>query len=110
MSELIPPRRNEFLTKEGVPTARFANYLERLTETTNTTETDVDLVNAIRPTLINSASKAELEALVMTLSSALSRINALEQHIASLELYMQGSDMARIAELEKKIQALSLIP
>lgn len=31
MANLIPPRRNEFLTREGVPTTRFAEYLERLT-------------------------------------------------------------------------------
>ena len=110
MSELIPPRRNEFLTKEGVPTARFANYLERLTETTNSTETDVDLVNAIRPTVVNSASRAELEALEMMLSSALSKINSLAQKIDALELHIQSSDTARIDQLERQIQDLSLIP
>ena len=31
MANLVPPRRNEFLTKDGVPTIRFAEYLERLT-------------------------------------------------------------------------------
>ena len=36
MAELIPPRRSEFLTREGVPTQRFAEYLELLTSTTNT--------------------------------------------------------------------------
>ena len=35
MAELIPPRRGEFLTKEGFPTTRFAEYLERLTGQTN---------------------------------------------------------------------------
>ena len=35
MTALIPPRRNEFLTKEGVPTTRFAEYLERLTNQLN---------------------------------------------------------------------------
>ncbi len=35
MADLIPPRRGEFLTREGVPTTRFAEYLERLTGQTN---------------------------------------------------------------------------
>jgi hypothetical protein len=43
MAELIPPRRSEFLTREGVPTQRFAEYLESLTGKTNNT---VDSIGA----------------------------------------------------------------
>ena len=35
MAELIPPRRDEFLTKDGVPTQRFAEYLELIAKQTN---------------------------------------------------------------------------
>lgn len=35
MAELIPPRRNEFLTRDGLPTTRFAEYLEQLASRTN---------------------------------------------------------------------------
>ena len=35
MADLIPPRRGEFLTKEGIPTTRFAEYLESITRQTN---------------------------------------------------------------------------
>jgi len=35
MADLIPPRRNEFLTKDGIPTTRFAEYLESLASRTN---------------------------------------------------------------------------
>lgn len=35
MADLIPPRRNEFVTKEGVPTTRFAEYLEAVASQTN---------------------------------------------------------------------------
>lgn len=35
MADLIPPRRNEFLTKDGLPTTRFAEYLESLAGRTN---------------------------------------------------------------------------
>ena len=110
MSELIPPRRSELLTKDGAPTARFANYLERLTETTNTTETDIDLVNAIRPTVASSASKAEVEALEMMLTSVLSKISILEQRIDALEMPQQGADRAYFEELSQQIHDLSLIP
>jgi N-acetylglucosamine kinase-like BadF-type ATPase len=30
MAELIPPRRDQFLTADGLPTVRFAEYLEAL--------------------------------------------------------------------------------
>lgn len=35
MADLIPPRRNEFITREGLPTTRFAEYLENLASRTN---------------------------------------------------------------------------
>lgn len=35
MADLIPPRRNEFLTRDGVPTTRFAEYLEAVASRTN---------------------------------------------------------------------------
>lgn len=37
MSELIPPRRGEFVTSEGVPTQRFIAWIESLTTQTNST-------------------------------------------------------------------------
>ena len=36
MADLIPPRRGEFLTKEGIPTTRFAEYPELIKRQTNT--------------------------------------------------------------------------
>ncbi len=35
MAELIPPRRDEFLTASGVPTLRFSEYLEGLARDVN---------------------------------------------------------------------------
>ena len=58
MAELIPPRRNEFLTKEGVPTQRFAEYLESLTAKTNSSVTTI-----ISTTTNNAAVRAQLLAL-----------------------------------------------
>ncbi len=63
MADLIPPRRNELLTRDGVPTQRFADYLERLTSQTNTT---------VAATSINadgSAARAQLLALQLQVGS-----------------------------------------
>ena len=57
MAELIPPRRDEFLTKDGVPTQRFAVYLESLTSKTNTSATETSLNSD------GSAARAQLFAL-----------------------------------------------
>jgi hypothetical protein len=35
MADIIPPRRDQFLTVDGVPTQRFIEYLEQLTNNTN---------------------------------------------------------------------------
>lgn len=37
MADIIPPRRGEFLTAEGVATNRFNEYLERITSQSNET-------------------------------------------------------------------------
>jgi hypothetical protein len=58
MAELIPPRRSEFLTREGVPTQRFSEYLEQLTSKTNSTVTTI-----ITASTNNSAVRAQLLAL-----------------------------------------------
>ncbi len=57
MANLIPPRRDEFLTKDGVPTQRFAVYLESLTAKTNTTVTETSINTD------GSAARAQLFAL-----------------------------------------------
>ena len=43
MAELIPPRRDELLTSEGVPTLRFSEYLEGLARQTNSNSSDLSL-------------------------------------------------------------------
>lgn len=35
MAELIPPRRDEVLTVDGISTRRFAEYLENIADDTN---------------------------------------------------------------------------
>tara|TARA_R110000823_G_scaffold218974_1_gene348033 strand:+ start:642 stop:911 length:270 start_codon:yes stop_codon:yes gene_type:complete len=58
MAELIPPRRSEFLTRDGVPTQRFAEYLEQLTSKTNSTVTTI-----VTASTNNSAVRAQMLAL-----------------------------------------------
>ncbi len=43
MVDIIPPRRDEFLTENGVPTLRFSEYLENLAGSVNTVTTEVEL-------------------------------------------------------------------
>lgn len=45
MANLIPPRRGEFLTKEGQPTQRFIEYLESISSFVNTNSATVDSVD-----------------------------------------------------------------
>jgi len=63
MAELIPPRRDEFLTKDGVPTQRFAVYLESLTSKTNSTVTETSINTD------GSAARAQLLALQQQVGS-----------------------------------------
>ncbi len=43
MAEIIPPRRDELLTPDGLPTTRFSEYLELITGTTNTNTAAVNV-------------------------------------------------------------------
>lgn len=62
MAEVIPPRRDEHLTIDGIPTLRTSEFFEELTQNSNTTATVVSST---------------------TLSSALALIFALENRIGS---------------------------
>ena len=62
MADLIPPRRGEFLTKLGVPTTRFAEYLERLTGQLNT---NTGIVESAAP----STARVQVAALENRLGS-----------------------------------------
>ena len=63
MADLIPPRRGEFLTKDGQPTQRFIEYLEALTRQSNTT---ADATSSVSD---NSALRAQLKALQQQVGS-----------------------------------------
>ena len=63
MANIIPPRRDEFLTKDGMPTPRFIQYLEALTKQTNTTAVTAGSVSD------NSAMRAQLKSLQQQVGS-----------------------------------------
>ena len=63
MAKLIPPRRGQFLTKAGIPTTRFIEYLEQLTRDTNTTTSAVSINSD------GSAARAQLLALQLQVGS-----------------------------------------
>jgi len=109
MADLIPPRRNEFLTKDGIPTTRFAEYLERLTTKTNSTETDVDLISSIRPMVLESASSGNLEALEMITNLAMNHILILEKRINELEIAINQRDISNTSDIEKQIDTLNIL-
>lgn len=44
MTTIIAPRRDQFLTVDGVPTQRFIEYLEQLTKSSNENTTEVAAV------------------------------------------------------------------
>lgn len=91
MAELIPPRRDEFLTVDGVPSLRFSEYLEGLALSVNTVVTEVTLSDSF-------ASEVSIQnALIARLTS---RVNDLE---ASNDIDVLNS---RIAQVNAKVTRL----
>ena len=43
---LIPPRRDQFLTADGLPTTRFSEYLEELGRESNTASTIISAIES----------------------------------------------------------------
>lgn len=60
MTDIIPPRRGEFLTREGIPTTRFAEYLERLTGQTNSNTVAAAVTNNQSALALHFALEARL--------------------------------------------------
>jgi len=91
VAELIPPRRDEFLTVDGVPSLRFSEYLEGLALSVNTVVTEVTLSDSF-------ASEVSIQnALIARLTS---RVNDLE---ASNDIDVLNS---RIAQVNAKVTRL----
>ena len=85
MAELIPPRRDETLTADGVPSLRFSEYLEGLSRGVNSNTQNNEVVSSVA-----SASPAQLA-------------NVLKQ-LADLEL--QTDNTALLARIFKRLNDL----
>lgn len=71
MAELIPPRRDEFLSVDGVPTLRFSEYLEGLAGSVNTVVTEVSFTDSFATELsIQNALISRLSARVDDLEAS----------------------------------------
>ena len=75
MAELIPPRRNEFLTRDGVPTTRFAEYLEELARSINTSDAGIELLATVNAA---NAAISSLQSQISALYSVLDVSNQLD--------------------------------
>lgn len=91
VAELIPPRRDESLTDDGVPTIRFAEYLERLARDVN------NVVN----------ESGELSSLSADLSRQNGLISRLSSRVDDLEI-ADDTDIlnSRIANVNAKVTRL----
>jgi hypothetical protein len=84
MSNLIPPRRGEFLTAKGEPTLRFINWIESLTTETNTTTEIIESPVSASVVAQISMLLRNIEELKMMISNK-SEIAALRQRLDDLE-------------------------
>ena len=87
---IIPPRRNEFVTKEGVPTTRFAEYLE-------------EVANNINATI-------EEDEIFVSLSIEASAVNGIKKQLDDIQLELKtGGLNAAVAQLSAKVDALDAL-
>jgi hypothetical protein len=88
--DIVPPRRNEILTRGGVGVLRFMEYLERVTDTTNSTSSDFELFSSLA---LNSQ-----------------QIASFQKRIEDLEDRLPDNFSAIVAsELNKKIEHLEVL-
>lgn len=90
MADLIPPRRDEFLTSKGVPTLRFSEYLEGLAQN----------VNAV----VEEAS----ESLFSEVSTQNAKISKLSSQVNDLDFGDVDLLNSKISRLESRINDLEM--
>ena len=89
MAELIPPRRDETLTGDGIPTLRFSEYLEGLANQTNSNSSDNDVVSSVA-----AASPAQLASVI--------------KQLADLELQQDIGSAAALSQIFKRLNDIEL--
>lgn len=103
MPEIIAPRRNEVITTSGAMTQRFAEFIERLTGSTNNTVNQADQVDS---------SFAEIARQNATIAQLSNRIGDLEDSndtdLLNSRIAQIGAKVTRlIDELIVEIRALN---
>lgn len=91
MAELTPPRRDEPLTVDGVPTLRFSEWLEDSTDSTNSGTSDNEVVNSVA-----SASPAQLASVL--------------KQLANLELQQDTGSAAALSQIFKRLNDIEMQP
>ena len=93
MAELIPPRRDESLTQDGVPTIRFSEYLEGLARDINNVVSESDESSS----LVAQVSKQN--ALISRLSSRIDDLEAADDtDILNSRIANINSQVTRLIE------------
>ena len=107
MAELIPPRRDETLTGDGIPTLRFSEYLELLARQLNTNTDNNELGDV-------AASPAQLAGVIkqlrdLELQQDTGGAAALSQIFKRLDdIELQHSNTAMLATIIKRLNDLEL--
>ena len=111
MAELIPPRRNEFLTKEGVPTQRFAEYLERVASASNENTSDTSVFESLNS---NAMALAGIYDELLNLELASNQHNGpvfsnIYEEINNLKVLSAQDNSPVFSEILNKINDLELV-
>jgi hypothetical protein len=106
MAKIIPPRRDEILSKEGLGELRFLNYLEENADQTNTsteaTEADPASVN-LSNAQVSQINKKIAEIVSESLITNNALVSKLNKRIEQLENVILGSQSGAT---NKKIKAI----
>jgi hypothetical protein len=106
---LIPPRRDELITKDGQFSRRLIEYLENMASSTNSNTAQSDLLSFINvgAAADSKQSKETFDLYLLILSQSAAHTSRLNKRINDLELLML-SPSAAISKLNKRISDLEI--
>ena len=108
MSEIVPPQRNEaWLNSDLTPTLRFAEYVESMTGTSNSTQISItNLDDGVSTSARVAAGNLEkdLDDLIGTMQAPLyAKVAQLEKKLSEMTATMEPPLAAKVGELEKEL-------
>lgn len=107
MAELIPPRRDETLTGDGIPTLRFSEYLEGLARNVNASTSESELVDvAASPAQLASVIKQLRDLELQQDTGSAAAISQIFKRLSDIEL--QTDNTAMLATIIKRLNDLEL--